>query len=144
MSDGLNQIRILLINTGKILPFVICCTICVSDCECLYSLMSNDYIMYGDYMILNKPISWCVGEWFEYKVQLLIVLTILSFAIRTCIYNKIAIAYAYLNLFEKDYFESVELYIDVIYIIVLINIIISALLSCKGISLYIKLSKENT
>lgn len=140
----INRIRILLINTGKILPFVLCVTTCLSYCECLYSLLTKDFVVYGDSIVLNKPISWFLGTWFEYKIQLLIVLTILSFAIRTCIYNKIAIAYAYLNLFEKDYFESVELYIDVIYIIVLINIIISALLSCKGISLYIKLSKKNT
>lgn len=137
----INRIRILLINTGKILPFVICASVCVSYCECLYALIAKDYIVYGDSVVLNKPISWCVGEWFEYKIQLLIVLTILSIAIKTCIYNKLAILYAYINLLEKDYYERVELYEDIICIIVMINVIISGYFAYKGFMLYLKRNK---
>ena len=134
-SDGLNKIRFFLINIGKTLPFVLCAIVFISYSECIYALITEDFVEYGDCVTLNKPISWAIGNLFEYNIQALFVITVLSFAIKTCIYNKLAIIYLFVNLWEKSYFMTVELYIEQVYIIVIANIIISSFFVYKGIKM---------
>jgi hypothetical protein len=101
----------------------------------MYALSTQDYIMTDDAIILNKPVSWAIGEYFRYSNPVLVLLAILSFAVETCIWNKLAIAYLFANLAEKELFMAVELYEEYIYAIVGANMIVSALLVYKGIRL---------
>lgn len=134
-GDGLNKVRVALINVGKSLPFIVCFVVLISYSESCYALFAQDFVLYDGSYVLNKPISWFLGSIFEYNIQLLVVITVLSFAIRTCIYNKLALLYLYINLLEKSFFISIELYIEQIYIVVVVNIIICVFLVYKGIKI---------
>lgn len=129
--------RIWLIRLGKILPFVICFIVAISYLETLFSLITNKLVDWCDYIIPNTPLSFFIGSYFEYNVQMLVVLTILSIAIRTCRWNKLACLYLGINLFEKSYFDF-ELDIETIYCICIINIIASTYLTYKGIKIITK------
>lgn len=139
-NDGLNKIRALLINIGKVLPFILCAIIFISYTETLLSLATNDFVVCGDSLIPNKHLSWLLGVYFEYNLQLLFVVTILTFAIKTCIHNKLALGYMYINLAEKSYFDF-ELDIWQIYVISILNLIISAYFTYKGITIFLKNAK---
>ena len=131
-NDGLNKIRAMLINIGKSLPFILCAVIFVSYTETLFALETNDFVLYNGSLIPNKRLSLFLGLFFEYNLQLLFVVTILTFAIRTCIHNKMALGYNYINLAEKSYFDF-ELDIWQIYTIAIANLIVSGYFTYKGI-----------
>lgn len=136
VNDGLDGVRRLLINVGKILPFVVCSIVLISYIENVYALTIEDYMYYDGYYVLNKQVSNFIGSIFEYNIQTLAVLVLISFAISTCIYNKIACLYLGINLLEKYYFDF-ELEPTTIYIICLANIIIAGYLTFKGIKILI-------
>lgn len=129
----LYKTRILLIRLGKITPFLICFLVLISYCECLYALITNDFVATDDAIVLNKPVSWAIGEYFRYNVPTLFLLAVLSIAIRTCIWNKLSLLYLAIQLWEKDYFITTELYVEQIYIVVVVNISICAFFVYKGI-----------
>lgn len=134
-GDGLNKVRVALINIGKSLPFIVCFVVLISYSESCYALFVQDFVLYDGSYVLNKPISWFLGSIFEYNIQLLVVITVLSFAIRTCIYNKLSLLYLYINLWEKSYFISVNLYVEQIYMVIVLNVITSGFFVYKGIKL---------
>lgn len=117
---------------GKILPFAICFLACVNYMESAFSIATNDFLVYDDMIILNTPLSFFIGRYFEYNVQLLVVMSIISIAIETCIYNKLACVYLGVNLAEKSSFDF-ELEQTTIYIICLANIIVAGYLTYKGL-----------
>lgn len=129
--------RKLLIRFGKVLPFVICVVALINYAETAFALATSDYFMYDGIVIPNTPLSFLVGLYFEYNLQFLLVLIIISIAIDTCIYNKMACAYLGMNLFEKSYFDF-ELEPTYIYMICIVNIIIAAWLVYKGFMQYVK------
>lgn len=131
----IRQTRVILIRLGKVIPFVICAIILVSYCESVYALTINDYIEFNDGIYLNKPISWFIGEYFKYDIASLFIIVVLSFAIETCFWNKLACLYLGINLYEKYYFPTIELYEEYIYAICLVNICICGLLVYKGIKI---------
>lgn len=133
----INAIRRLLIRIGKVLPFVIGFIVCFNYVECFYALCVDDYLLYDNIVILNTPISFFVGKHFEYNIQMLAVLIIISIAIETCIYNKLACLYLGINLLEKSYFDF-ELEPTAIYIICTLNIIVAGYLTYKGIAILTK------
>ena len=137
VNDGLDGVRRLLINVGKILPFVVCFIVLISYIENVYSLTIEDYMYYDGYYVLNKQVSNFIGSIFEYNIQTLAVLVLISFAISTCIYNKLACCYLGINLAEKSYFDF-ELEPTTIYIICLANIIVAGYLTYKGIKILLK------
>lgn len=136
-NDGLNKIRALLINIGKVFPFILCSIIFISYTETLFSVATSNFLVYDGSLIPNKCFSWLLSVYFEYNLQLLFVVTILTFAIRTCIHNKLALGYTYINLAEKSYFDF-ELEPTTIYIICLANIIVAGYLTFKGIKILLK------
>ena len=136
-NDGLDGVRRLLINVGKTLPFVVCFIVLISYIENIYALMAEDYLYYDGYYVLDKHISNFIGNIFEYNIQTLAVLVLISFAISTCIYNKLACGYLGVNLAEKSYFDF-ELEPTTIYIICLANILIAGYLTLKGLRILIK------
>lgn len=134
----INEFRKLLIRIGKILPFVICFLVCLNYAETAFALATNNYLDWNGVVIPNTPISFLIGQYFEYNLQMLVVLCIISIAIETCIYNKLACVYLCVNLYEKSYFANVELYTETIYIIAVTNIIVSGFFVYKGAKMLIK------
>lgn len=94
-----------------------------------------------DGVYLDKPISWFIGNYLKYDIGTLFVLTILSFAISTCIYNKLACAYLAINLIEKSYFDF-EMDEWAIYTICITNIIVAAYLTYKGLKIVLVCSNN--
>ena len=125
--------RVLLINIGKMLPFAVCLIVLISYIETLISLSSSNFVLLNGSYIPNKPISWFIGQYFEYNVITLIILLTISVAVETCIWNKLAIVYLAIQLAEKEYFITVELYPEYVYTIVIANILICGFFCYKGI-----------
>ena len=139
MNGLIHKSRVALIEIGKIMPFVICAIVVLSYCECLYSLITKDYVLYDDSIVLNKGISWFIGNYFEYNITTIVILLTISMAVETCYWNKLTILYLALQLFEKNYFITIELYEEHIYMIIIANIIASGFLVYKGMAI----QKEN-
>ena len=99
----IHKARIWLIRLGKVLPFVICFIVMLSYSETVFNLATNDLFSWCGIVIPSKPISWFISGYFEYNLQTLAVLVIISIAIETCIYNKLACGYLGVNLWEKSY-----------------------------------------
>ena len=133
----ITKTRIALIRIGKIAPFVVCFIVGLSYAESLYALLLNDFIEFSDGIYLNKPLSWFIGSYFKYDIVSLFVLVILSYAIETCYWNKLACIYLGINLWEKSYLDF-ELEPTTIYIICIINIVITSFLCYKGVKQIIK------
>ena len=132
-----HQTRIPLIQLGKALPFVVCLFAFVLYTETLFALSTSDFVSCNGNIIPNTPISWFIGRYFEYNVQTLVVLCVISVAIETCIYNKLACLYLGVNLWEKSYFDF-EMEIWQISVICTLNIIVSLYLVYKGIKIATK------
>ena len=130
----IHSTRVLLIRVAKILPFVVCFILFLSYAEDLFALCINDFVVWGEYVILNKPISWTIIDVFEYNWNTVIILAILSISVETCVYNKLACLYLGVNLIEKSYFDF-ELEPWIIIVICIINILISLFFVYKGISI---------
>lgn len=133
----IHKARIWLIRLGKVLPFVICFIVMLSYSETAFNLATNDLFSWRGIVIPSKPISWFISGYFEYNLQMLVVLVILSTAIQTCVYNKLACAYLGINLAEKSYFDF-ELEPTTIYIVCIANIIVAVYLTIKGIKILIQ------
>ena len=123
-----------LIRLGKVLPFVVCFIVMLSYSESLFNLATNNLSNWNSVVIPNKSISWLISQYFEYNIQMLLLLVVLSIAIETCIYNKLACAYLGINLLEKSHFDF-ELELTTIYIICIANILVAGYLTLKGISI---------
>ena len=136
----INKFRRLLIRVGKILPFIVCLLILLQYAETAFALLLSDFLVYDDMVIPNTPISFFIGRYFEYNLQMFVVLCIISIAIETCLANKACCVYLGVNLYEKSYFANVELDIWQIYIISILNLIISAYFTYKGVKILLRKS----
>lgn len=130
----IHKARVWLIRLGKVLPFAICFIVMLSYSETVFNLATKDLFSWCGMIIPSKPLSWFVSGYFEYNLQMLVVLCIVSIAIETCIYNKLACGYLGINLAEKSYFDF-ELEPTTIYIICVINIVVSFYITFKGIKI---------
>lgn len=128
-----HKARVFLIRLGKFLPFAVCFIVLISYLECTFALFTEDYVMYDESLMLNKPISWWIGQYFEYNLVTVVILTVISLAIETRIWNKFAILYLGLQLYEKEYFSTIELYPEYVYIICALNVFASGFLVYKGL-----------
>ena len=138
MTQIIYKTRVVLINIGKIIPFVLCLVTCISYFEDIVALAFNNIVRCGDYCVLNKPISWFLGTYFEYNTQSLVIITIISIAIETCYWNKLAILYLFIQLYEKDYFMTIEISNCMLYTIIIANMLISAFFTTKGVIISVK------
>ena len=129
----IHKTRILLIELGKILPFVVCTLVLISYVESIYSLATQNYVLYDNYLVLNKQISWAVGKYFEYNLTTVVIMLVISIAVETCIWNKMTILYLSVQLLEKEYLSDVELYVENVFLIVIANIVICCFLIWKGL-----------
>jgi hypothetical protein len=134
--------RVILVNMGKMLPFVLCGIILVSYSETMFSLATSDFVEWNGYIIPNTPISWFVGNYFEYDLVTLFALLIMSIAVQTCFWNKLSLLYLFLQLKEKEYLLSIELYPECIYVICIANILICSFFCYKGIRILTSSRKQ--
>lgn len=129
--------RFVLVRIGKILPFVVCILVALSYFECIYSTAVGDFVELDGFVIPNKPLSWAIGRVAEYNIQMLVVLSVISVAMETCIYNKAACLYLGVNLLEKAVLDF-ELEQSYIYAICITNIIVVCFLTYKGVFVSLK------
>lgn len=130
----INKFRRLLIQLGKVCPFVICFFVLVNYIEICTALLFKDYIVYENSIILNTQVSFFINKYIEYDIQMLFVLCVTSIAIETCLYNKLACLYLGVNLIEKSYFDF-EIEENTVYVIAITNIIVSTWITYKGIKM---------
>ena len=133
----IHKARIWLIRVGKILPFIVCFIVLIYWLESLLCTSTENFVEWGKVIIPNTRLSFFIGQYFEYNLQMLFVLVVLSIAIETCVYNKLACAFLGFNLFEKSYLDF-ELEPTTIYIICIINIVITSFLCYKGVKQLMK------
>lgn len=133
MISVAHKARIRLIQFAKTLPFILCGIVCISYIESIYALITQSYVTFGDFYVLHKRFSWLIGDCFVYCWQIIFVEILLSFATETCIWNKLGIGYLCINILERDFFITIELYEEYIYAIVILNMAISGFLLYKGI-----------
>lgn len=133
----INKFRRLLIQIGKILPFVICLIVFLAYLETFIALISEKFVIYDNSVLLNTKISFAINRFIEYDWQTLFVIIVISFSVETCRWNKLACAYLGINLLEKSYF-TFELEPTWIYIICTVNIIIASYLVFKGVKILLK------
>lgn len=131
----INRARRLLINFGKMIPFVLCFIVLISYTESLYALCSDNVMLYGDSAVLYTPISFYIAKRFEYDWLTILATTILSISIETCYWNKLALFYLFVQLWEKTYFSTIELYPEYIYAIIAVNLLCSGFFVFKGITI---------
>lgn len=131
----INRARRLLINFGKIIPFVLCFMVLISYAESLYALCTDNFMLYGDSAALYTPISFYIAKRFEYDWLTILATTILSISIETCYWNKLALFYLFVQLWEKTYFSTIELYPEYIYAIIAVNLLCSGFFVFKGITI---------
>jgi hypothetical protein len=115
------------------LPFAICFIVCINYLEILLAILYKDYAYYEGYVTLNAPLSNLIAKYFEYDVLSVIVTLIISVAIETCKWNKLAVLYTALQLMFKIGVADMELSLTAVGIMSAINVIISAFLVYKGI-----------
>lgn len=136
----INAFRRILIRLGKILPFVVCGIVLLNYIECCFALLFDNYVLYDGFVILNTKISFFIGRYVEYDIQMLVVLSITSVATETCIYNRLTCGYLGVNLLEKHYFDF-EIEPHTIFLICLANIIIASFLVYKGLKILYKTNR---
>jgi hypothetical protein len=102
----------------------------------VYALANENFYAYGNDVVLYKPFSWLISEYFIYNWYTILAATVLSFAMETCWYNKACVVYLCFNAWERVYFITIELYPEYIYAICLANIVVAGYLTFKGIMLY--------
>jgi len=129
--------RRLLIQLGKTLPFVLCAVILVSYIETVFNLTTSHFLNLDGVIILNTPISFIVGQIFEYDLLVCCIMLTMSIAIEACKWNLWATFYTFVHIAEKYYFDF-ELEPTTIYIICLANIIVAGYLTYKGIKILIR------
>lgn len=135
MNSLANKARRLLIRLGKSLPFTICFLVLIGYSEGLIAILSKSYVLYDESYVLNTPISFYIGGIFEYDLLIVFVASVISVAVETCYWNKLAILYLALHLAFKGYIKDIELYEETIYAICEINIAISGFFVYKGIKI---------
>lgn len=132
--------RRLLIQIGKTLPFVLCSIVFISYLEMAFASATSDYLLYDGMVILNTPISFFIGRYFEYDLLVCIISLIMSIAIEACRWNLWATFYLFVHLAEKSFFDF-ELDVWQIYIIAIANLIVSGYFTYKGTTIFLKNAK---
>ena len=112
--------------------------VCTNYAESALALTFDDFLYYDDYVILNTRISLAIGNYFEYNLQMLVVLCIISVAIQTCIFNKLACGYLGINLYEKYFFTTHVYDNEIYYAVCIVNIIVATYLTFKGLKIITK------
>ena len=137
MNVLITTIRRLLIRFGKAIPFILSFVVCISYAECIIAIATDNMVVYDDFAIPYTPVSYKLASIFEYDWMTMLATTILSYAVETCVWNKIGITYLAVQLAFKNYIADFELEPTTIYIICIVNIIVAGYLTYKGTQILI-------
>lgn len=129
----IHAFRRLLIQMGKVLPFLLCFVVLVGYIESFIMAITRKYVIYGSDYIICGNISVQIGSVFEYNYLTVVAMFILSYATETCHWNKLAVLYLFVHLLFKAYIQDIELEETEICILSIINVILSGFLVYKGI-----------
>jgi hypothetical protein len=84
-------------------------------------------------MIPNTPISFYIaGNFIEYDMFTVVIIFVISYAIETCRWNKLACLYLLIHIIFKAYVQDVELDEAAVVLLSGINIVISGFLVYKA------------
>lgn len=118
---------------GKVMPFLLCFVVFIGYVETLIWVIVGHSVVYGNNVVICSYFSIAIGSVFEYNYMTVIAIFILSVAIETCYWNKLAVLYLLFHLVFKTYIQDVELEDTEICILSIINVISSGFLVYKGI-----------
>lgn len=135
-----NKARRLLINIGKILPFIVCLVLAIHYAEVLVSVLTDNYVMYGDCLIVNTPLSFLLARVVQYDLTMVFVMFVTGVAIEACKWNIMSTVYLAFNLLEKNCIVF-EVTITAIVILSFMNLLISVFFVYKGYSVFLKTVK---
>lgn len=130
--------RLFLVRFAKVFPFILCFIVCTSYVESAYALANENFYAYGNDVVLYKPFSWIISEYFIYNWYTILIAAVLSLAMETCWYNKACVVYLCFNACERGYFITIELYPEYIYAICLANILVSGYLVYNGMKILVR------
>ena len=63
------QSILFLIRLAKVLPFIVCSLVAVSYIETICSFSFSNFVVWSNYTIPYKPISWAIAGIAEYGLQ---------------------------------------------------------------------------
>lgn len=96
------------------------------------------FVLYDGSLTPNTPMAWMIAKVYKFGIYSIFMAIVFAIAFETCIWNKLSIAYCASVLGQQSYFINIELYIEYIYAIVIVNIIISAFFVWKGTTIFLK------
>ena len=132
-----NSARRLLINSGKVLPFALCFILSISYSETLVAIITENFLEYEGYIVLNTPISFRIAKVFRYDWLIMILVFVISIAIEACKWNMYASMYLAVHLLEKHYF-TFEMEMGSVALVAGLNLTIAVFLVYKGCCIFIK------
>lgn len=132
-----NSARRLLINSGKVLPFALCFILSISYSETLVAIITENFLEYEGYIVLNTPISFRIAKVFRYDWLIMILVFVISIAIEACKWNMYASMYLAVHLLEKHYF-TFEMEMGSVALVAGLNLTIAVFFVYKGCCIFIK------
>ena len=144
MNDLAYVFRLFIVSIGKNVPFILIILLLICNIEGLYSHSMQRYVDVGDgTLMLDNSISWFISNYFSYDCLTIIILASLSFGLKCCWRNKIAIVYLIYNLVQKHIIESMCIDADSIPYILIPNIIVMFIILFLGLHLlYINIREK--
>ena len=131
----INRFRRLLIQIGKVMPFILCFVVFIGYVETLVWVIVGHSVVYGNNVVICSYFSIAIGSVFEYNYMTVIAMFILSVAIETCYWNKLACLYLLIHIAFKIYIQDVELDESMVVILSTINVVVSGFLVYKGVKM---------
>ena len=124
---------------GKMMPFIFCFIVLIGLIETLYAYINCSYCILQDgSACLYKPITWFLGRYLKYDLGTIFIMLSLTYYLKNCLRNKIAIYYLLANLIQKGVIENSKFNLNYIYFYVGINSLFILCILFSGIQQGIK------
>lgn len=145
MKDIAYIFRLFLVRLGKNVPFILVIALLICNIESTFSYFMERYVDEGNgVLMLDNSISWFMSPYIDYNWLTIILLLSMSYGLKCCWRNKLAIFYLMVNLIEKDIIESGCIDFKYIPYILISNIIVMMIILGLGLNLLCNnLKKKN-
>lgn len=145
MKDVAYIFRLFLVRLGKNVPFILIIALLISNIESTFSYFAERYVDFGDgVLLLDNSMGWFITSYIDYDWLSIIILLSMSYGLKCCWRNKLAIFYLMVNLIEKDIIESGCIDFKYIPYILISNIVVMMIILGLGLNLlYNNLKKKN-
>mgnify|MGYP003454706220 FL=1 len=139
------KFRLFIVLLGKTIPFILMTLLLLFNIEGLYSYLNDVFIdMGGGCIMLDKSIDWEVSYYISYDWLTMLVLLALSYGLKLCVANKMAVYFLIISLIEKTIIENVNIDISYIPYILIVNIIIISIILGLGVLQFIRNIKKSS